>query len=148
LEQQPRALEGDTSEQGSGSKEALDRANQSMERAQDSLEEGDISGALDKQADAMDALREGIKARNQGDQNAGEQTGENSGENQSAADQGQDPLGRPRGDSGTSGQGRSVLQNEALRKSQEVLDEIRRRSGEKTRPELELDYLERLLERF
>ena len=33
-------------------------------------------------------------------------------------------------------------------RARELLDEIRRRSGEKERPEAERDYLNRLLERF
>jgi len=37
---------------------------------------------------------------------------------------------------------------EALKRARELLDEIRRRSGERTRPQLELDYLRRLLDRF
>jgi hypothetical protein len=34
------------------------------------------------------------------------------------------------------------------RRAGELLDEIRRRSGETERPEIELDYLRRLLDRF
>jgi hypothetical protein len=37
---------------------------------------------------------------------------------------------------------------EDMMRARELLDEIRRRSGDRTRPELELDYLRRLLERF
>jgi hypothetical protein len=33
-------------------------------------------------------------------------------------------------------------------RAREILDEIRRRSGELGRPEIELDYLRRLLDRF
>ena len=35
-----------------------------------------------------------------------------------------------------------------MRRAQELFDEIRRRSGEQSRPEVELDYLKRLLDRF
>ena len=35
-----------------------------------------------------------------------------------------------------------------FRRAQELFDEIRRRSGEQSRPEVELDYLRRLLDRF
>jgi len=37
---------------------------------------------------------------------------------------------------------------EAFRRSRELLDELRRRSAEQGRPEIELDYLRRLLEPF
>jgi len=32
--------------------------------------------------------------------------------------------------------------------SGEILDELRRRAGERSRPEIELDYIDRLLKRF
>jgi hypothetical protein len=35
-----------------------------------------------------------------------------------------------------------------VQKSREILDELRRRSGERTRPEIERDYIDRLLKRF
>ena len=35
-----------------------------------------------------------------------------------------------------------------MKRARELMDEIRRRAGERTRPEEELDYLRRLLERF
>jgi hypothetical protein len=43
----------------------------------------------------------------------------------------------------------SLLQGEDVyRRARELLDEIRRRAGEGERPDVELDYLERLLDRF
>ncbi|HEX4614887.1 MAG TPA: DUF4175 family protein, partial [Stellaceae bacterium] len=35
-----------------------------------------------------------------------------------------------------------------LQKSRQILDELRRRAGERSRPVIELDYIERLLKRF
>ena len=35
-----------------------------------------------------------------------------------------------------------------LQKSRQILDELRRRAGERFRPSIELDYIERLLKRF
>ena len=35
-----------------------------------------------------------------------------------------------------------------MQRAREILEELRRRSGEATRPPVELDYLERLLKRF
>ena len=35
-----------------------------------------------------------------------------------------------------------------LQKSRQILDELRRRAGERFRPPIELDYIERLLRRF
>ena len=97
----------------------------------------------------MDALREGMRnlgeamaeaQRNQGQQGTAEgQTG----------GQQQDPLGRNAGASGQAGTDQQLLQGEDVyRRARELLDEIRRRSGEGARTDEEVDYLRRLLERF
>ena len=64
-----------------------------------------------------------------------------------------DPFGRR--NSNENGQGAAVedadvsLPNPTeLRRAREILDELRRRSGERTRPKLELDYIDRLLDVF
>jgi len=60
-----------------------------------------------------------------------------------------DPLGRPVSNNGTYDQGDVKIPDQnALQKSREILDELRRRAGERSRPELELDYIDRLLKRF
>ena len=61
----------------------------------------------------------------------------------------QDPLGRNQGRSGRSGTQEGLLQgDDAYRRADELLNELRRRFGEQTRPEVEREYLERLLDRF
>jgi hypothetical protein len=60
-----------------------------------------------------------------------------------------DPLGRDRSGNGTYDNGDVAIPGQAeLQRSREILDELRRRSGERTRPELERDYIDRLLKRF
>lgn len=60
-----------------------------------------------------------------------------------------DPLGREAGAQGQMDSGQDMLQGEDVyRRAQELMDEIQRRSGERDRPEVELDYLRRLLDRF
>ena len=60
-----------------------------------------------------------------------------------------DPLGRSVGSDGSVGTDQRLLQGEDVyRRARELLDEIRRRSGEGERPESERDYLRRLLDRF
>jgi hypothetical protein len=60
-----------------------------------------------------------------------------------------DPLGRESGQGRRAGTDDSLLQGEDVyRRARDLLDEIRRRSGEGERPDIELDYLERLLDRF
>ena len=60
-----------------------------------------------------------------------------------------DPLGREAGENGQVGTDENLLQGEDVyRRARELLDEIRRRSAEQSRPDEELDYLKRLLDRF
>jgi hypothetical protein len=50
---------------------------------------------------------------------------------------------------GTYDQGDVKIPDEnILQKSRQILDELRRRAGERSRPVIELDYIERLLRRF
>jgi hypothetical protein len=58
-------------------------------------------------------------------------------------------LGRSQGSNGASGSDNEAdLNTDAYGRARELLDEIRRRSAEATRPEAERDYLNRLLDRF
>jgi hypothetical protein len=60
-----------------------------------------------------------------------------------------DPLGRDAGNIGRLGTDEQMLGNEDVyRRARDLLDEIRRRAGEQERPDAELDYLRRLLDRF
>jgi GAF domain-containing protein len=60
-----------------------------------------------------------------------------------------DPFGRPMSNNGTYDLGDvKIPDDNILQKSRQILDELRRRAGERFRPPIELDYLERLLKRF
>jgi uncharacterized protein (TIGR02302 family) len=60
-----------------------------------------------------------------------------------------DPFGRPLSNNGTYDQGDVKIPDQnILQKSRQILDELRRRAGERSRPVIELDYIERLLRRF
>lgn len=145
-------LPGAGSEQGEAGRRALDEAGRAMEDAERALREGDLPGALDRQADAMRSMREGMRslgeamAQEQRDQQGGGQ-----GEAVGRADpnSARDPLGREPGDGARIGSDRNMLQGEdSNRRAEELLDEIRRRQGDLTRPENERDYLQRLLDMF
>ena len=59
------------------------------------------------------------------------------------------PLGRNAGSNGSIGTDEGLLQGEDVyRRARDLLDEIRRRSGDGERPDVELEYLRRLLDRF
>lgn len=130
--------------------EQLDEAERQMGRAEDALRDGDEGEALDRQADAIEALREGMRQLNEAQRNAQNQQGGQQGQQPGRADRQQrDPLGRPLSQNGElDTDERLVPGEEAYRRSREVIDEIRRRSGDRTRPQIELDYLKRLLDRF
>jgi len=146
-------LPGDGGERGEEGRRQLDRAGRAMEEAEEALRDGDLPGALDRQAEAMEALRDGMQefgealAENQQQADPNAQQGQEFGQ---ADPNGQrDPLGREPGNSARIGSDRNMLQGEDVyRRAQDLLDEIRRRSGEQARPEGERDYLRRLLDMF
>lgn len=131
---------------GDGATEALEGAGRAMREAEEALREGDLPHALERQSEAMEALREGMRALG-GDPRraAGEEGGDGSGE----ARPGADPLGRAAGRGGDTESAEGMLQgDDVYRRARDLLDEIRRRAGERHRPEQERSYLERLLKRF
>ena len=152
LDRQRQNLPGAGTPEGDAARQSLGRAGEAMDNAEEQLRNEDYAGALDSQSDAMEALREGMRelaeqmAQQQQNQ-PGSQQGQQAGrDNPSGA---RDPLGREAGENGRIGTDEQLLQgDDVYRRARELLDEIRRRSGEQERPEEELDYLRRLLERF
>ena len=58
-------------------------------------------------------------------------------------------FGRETGDGGLEAlEGVEIPDRSEVRRSRRILDELRRRRGERQRPPLELDYIDRLLRRF
>ncbi|MEI4197255.1 TIGR02302 family protein [Roseovarius sp. E0-M6] len=148
LERQRGNLPGGGSEAGQASREALERADRAMEGAENALRNNDLSEAIDQQSQAMEALREGMRnlgealAENQPPGGQGQAQGRDGGQQS-------DPLGRAPGQGRHAGTQENLLQGEDVyRRARELLDEIRRRSGEGDRPEVERNYLRRLLDRF
>ena len=148
LEQQRGGLPQLGGEAGEAARESLERAERSMEGAEEALRNDDLAGALEDQADAMEALREGM--RNMGEAMARDMGPGGPGDGRGDPGRAQaDPLGRESGQGRRAGTDDSLLQGEDVyRRARDLLDEIRRRSGEGERPDIELDYLERLLDRF
>ncbi|MBM7066325.1 TIGR02302 family protein [Actibacterium sp. 188UL27-1] len=153
LQRQQGNLPGAGTEQGDAARRSLDEAGEAMNRAERDLEGDNLSGAIDNQAQAMDALREGMRnlgeamAQEQRDQNQNGQQGQTAG--RADPNGRRDPLGRDRGPEGTLGTEENLLQGEDVyRRARDLLDEIRRRSSDQERPANELDYLKRLLDRF
>lgn len=143
-----RSLPG---EAGETVREALREAERRMGEAEQALREGDAAGALDRQSQAIDGLRQGMRemAENMRGERNGDQSGAQGGEGQALSDGSQDPLGRPLGAQGSIGTDQNMVpEPDAAARARGLLDEIRRRSGDQARPQIELDYLRRLLDRF
>lgn len=151
LEEQARRLPGTGTEAGDQALEQLDGAGQAMDEAAQALERGDIAEALDLQSEAMEAIREGMTQL--GEALAQEQ-GAEPGQGQAEGDMAegrplQDPLGRQAGNNGAFGSDEGLEGSaEARERARELLDLLRERSADQARPDLELEYLRRLLDQF
>ena len=138
-------------EAGEETRRALNEAERAMEDAVESLENGDTRGAVDDQVRALDNLRDG---RNQMGRDMAEAQGRREGQQAGRDGRGgdareEDPLGRPRASDGATEGDATRVPGAALgKRARELQEEIRRRAGERQRPAEELDYLERLLDRF
>ncbi|MEX0348777.1 MAG: TIGR02302 family protein [Paracoccaceae bacterium] len=148
LRRQQQGLPGAGTPEGDEARDALDRAGRAMEGAEEALRQNDMADAIDRQSEAMEALREGMRALGEALAQQEQQPGQGTQEGDMRA-QNRDPLGRNPGSQGSIGTDEQLLQGEDVyRRARELLDEIRRRSGEGERPQIELDYLRRLLDRF
>ncbi|TBN39859.1 DUF4175 domain-containing protein [Paracoccus subflavus] len=168
LGQQQGLLPGQGSPGGDEARRQLDEAGRAMDEAEQALRDGDTGGALQRQADAIESMREGMRALgdmlNQQQAQQGQQgqqpgqEGQQPGAGDRAGAAGEtydqrpalDPLGRQRDGNGNVIAGGDPLAEgiDPARRARDLLDEIRRRSGQIDRPQDERDYLGRLLERF
>ncbi|WP_170784930.1 TIGR02302 family protein [Ruegeria lacuscaerulensis] len=149
LGRQQQNLPGGGTPEGDAARDALDRAGRAMDDAEQALRGDDLAEAIDRQSEAMEALREGMRSLGEAlAQNQQNQPGQGTQDGDMQANN-RDPLGRSPGSSGSISTDEGMLQGEDVyRRARELLDEIRRRTGEPDRPQLELEYLKRLLERF
>jgi uncharacterized protein (TIGR02302 family) len=151
---------GEQGEQGQGDQGdemgELGGAGEAMGEAEGALGEGDADGAVDGQGRALEAMRkgaQGLAQQMQQGQGQGQGMGPGPGQpgrnGRQRADQSTDPLGRPMrgreyGDDVTV----KVPGEIDAQRARRILEELRKRFGESMRPQLELDYIERLLKDF
>jgi hypothetical protein len=154
--QQPGQEQGQG--QGQGQPDQLGEAGEAMNDAQGQLGQGNADGAVDSQGRALDAMRRGAQSMAQAmQQQQGMGPGGRPGGPGRAGRLGQagraqqdtDPLGRPLrgrdyGDDSTV----KVPGEIDVQRARRILEELRRRFGEIARPQLELDYIERLLKDY
>ena len=128
---------------GMQSPSQLDGAQRSMENAERALRQGDLDEATREQSRALEQLRQGAQSM------AEQMMRQMPSQYGRASDAPLDPLGRPQRTEGPD-LGTSVKLPDEIdaQRAREILEELRRRLGERFRPELELQYLERLLRRF
>ncbi len=135
-----------------GASQALGDAGRSMGEARDDLEGNQTGDALQDQMDALDRLNEGAESLAQQMQQGQGQTaasGTQDGEGRSNDRDSIDPFDRPSGAYGAiDGSSTEVPGQSLVDRARELLEELRRRSADRERPEIELRYLERLLEQF
>lgn len=157
LEELQRRMQG----MGMQNEQGLGDAEQAMREAEGALGEGQDGPAVDAQGRALENLRRGMQGMaqqmqqmQQGDGQGNEQAGDQPGQgnpqgNQQTGQRDTDPLGRPTRNRDYS-DGRvevpSASQSPAQR-AQRILEELRRKLGDPSRPQEELDYFERLLRR-
>ncbi len=140
-------------QQGDG-EDGLGQADEAMGDASGKLGEGNADGAVDSQGRALDALRKGAQnlaeSMQQGEgEGQGYSPGKRAGRQQ-GGNNGNDPLGRPLRASPELGDDLTVkVPGEIdVQRVRRILEELRRRLGDTQRPQIELDYLERLLKDY
>jgi hypothetical protein len=144
-------------QQGTGIPQSMQRAERAMRGAEQALGQNQPGQAVGPQSDALDALQEA--ARGMAQQMMGDNYGDGPNgdplDNPGLRQAQRDPFGRlldsENGNGGIDDGGTMRLgkSNEsALDKAKEILDELRRRAGERDRPTIEHDYIDRLLKQF
>ncbi|MHB2267830.1 TIGR02302 family protein [Aliihoeflea sp. PC F10.4] len=145
LQAMMEALEGMGMQPGEG----FGESGEAMGRAGEALGESEGERAVGEQGQALEALRRGAQDMMQQMQQAmeGEGNGQQPG-GRSGQTVDRDPLGRPRATTGPDfGERENQVPDEIdVQRARRILDSIRERLGNALSPELERDYLERLLE--
>jgi uncharacterized protein (TIGR02302 family) len=148
-----KGQKGQQGEQGQGENEMgqLGSAGEAMGEAEGELGQGDADSAVDSQGRALEAMRKGAQglAQQMQQNGMGMGPGQPGRNGRQRAQQNTDPLGRPLhgreyGDDVTV----KVPGEIDAQRARRILEELRKRFGESSRPQLELDYIERLLQGF
>lgn len=155
LRERLQELQRRMKEQGLEGEQGLSDAEQAMKEAEDALGRGQGDQAVDAQGRALDGLKKGAEGMQQQMQQQaeaegqGQQDGENPGQQGQAGNADDDPLGRPtKGRDLSNGNVRVPNADEsAVERARRIMEELRRKLGDPTRPQEELDYFERLLRR-
>jgi uncharacterized protein (TIGR02302 family) len=129
----------------------LGEAGKEMGKAQGQLGQGDAESAVGSQGRALEAMRKGAQglAQSMQQNGFGPGQGQPGRRGQARAQQNTDPLGRPmRGREYSDDSSVKVPGEIDAQRARRILKELRKRYGESYRPQMELDYIERLLEGY
>ncbi len=134
----------------------LGEAERAMKGAGSALGQGDASGAIPDQTKALEKLKQGTNqaAEQLSKQMQGQgqgQVGLAPGQTGQRPSEGRDPFGRSAGRAtgGVADDGSVKMPSERdILRTRKIIDELRRRVGEQSRPQVERDYIDRLLRRF
>jgi uncharacterized protein (TIGR02302 family) len=146
--------QGQPGQQGQGQDpgEGLGQADGAMGDAEGQLGQGQADGAVDAQGRALEALRRGAQSlaqQMQQGQGQGQGPGNPGRTGQARANNDTDPLGRPlRGREYGDDVTVKVPGEIDVQRARRILEELRKRLADPLRPQLELDYIERLLKDF
>jgi uncharacterized protein (TIGR02302 family) len=146
---QQRGQDGDP--QAGDDDDGLGAADNAMGDAGGKLGEGNADGAVDSQGQALDALRKGAQKLTDAMQGDGEGQGNGPG-NRAGRQQGSnnpsDPLGRPLHGGLPDDLSVKIPGEIDVQRVRRILEELRRRLADPQRPQIELDYIERLLKDY
>jgi uncharacterized protein (TIGR02302 family) len=131
--------------------DSLSEADKAMADALGKLGDSDSEGAVDSQGKAIESLRKGAQRLAQqmqeGDDD-GQGPGERRGRQAGRAPPRTDPLGRDMQVRETEDYSVELPGEIDVQRARRILEELRRRFGETNRPQVELDYIERLLKDY
>jgi uncharacterized protein (TIGR02302 family) len=143
-------------EQGGDLPAPMARADRAMRGAVDALRRAQPGQATGPQTEALDALQQAARAMAQQMMGLnGNPDGTEPGDNEGLEQAKRDPFGRMTDENGNGGLDDGGLMrmgqspnDYALEKAKQILEELRQRAGERDRPEIERDYIDRLLKQF
>jgi uncharacterized protein (TIGR02302 family) len=142
-------------EQGSDLPAPLARADRAMRDAVQALRRTQPGQAIGPQTEALDALQQAARAMAQQMLGRnGRPDGTNPGDDEGLDQARRDPFGRMTDENGNGGiEDGGVMRmgkatDDALERAKQILEELRERAGERSRPEIERDYIDRLLKQF
>ncbi|WP_282607442.1 TIGR02302 family protein [Pelagibius sp. Alg239-R121] len=131
---------------------SLGRAEQSMRDARDALNGGkEGQNPVQPQSRSLDQLQQGMKSMAESFmQQMGQQAERGSGTVGAQPGRSSDPFGRETGRGGINDarNGVKIPEEGDIVRTREILQELRRRRGERQRPAGELEYIDRLLRQF